>query len=108
MLHHHRPVNDAIRSAPSAGVGLTHRRLLMIALSSAGHQPMLSSNARYALSYDVKSHSDAAFGAEKRARPREFAATSDPELLPATISQWSIDDALERGNGVSAPSLRGR
>ena len=51
-LAHRGPDGEDVWSDPAAGVALGHRRLAIIDLSEAGHQPMVSSCGRMVLSYD--------------------------------------------------------
>ena len=57
-LRHRGPDDDGVWIDPEAGVSLIHRRLSIVDLSPAGHQPMISADGRYVISYNggVYSH----------------------------------------------------
>ena len=59
-LQHRGPDDDGIWIDPEAGVALAHRRLSIVDLSPAGHQPMVSADGRYVIIYngEVYSHED--------------------------------------------------
>ena len=49
----HRGPDDAGSWAdPESGIGLAHRRLSILDLSSSGHQPMFSFGGRYVIAFN--------------------------------------------------------
>jgi asparagine synthase (glutamine-hydrolysing) len=48
-LRHRGPHGAGVWTDPAAGVALAHRRLAVVDLSPAGHQPMTSSCGRWLL-----------------------------------------------------------
>ena len=50
-LAHRGPDDAGVWVEAAAGVALAHRRLSIIDLSADGHQPMLSANGRWAMTY---------------------------------------------------------
>ena len=52
QLRHRGPDDEGVWADPEVGVALGHRRLSIIDLSPAGHQPMVSRSGRYVLSYN--------------------------------------------------------
>ena len=51
-IAHRGPDDAGVWTDPSAGVCLSFRRLSIIDLSAAGHQPMVSSDGRYVLVFN--------------------------------------------------------
>jgi asparagine synthase (glutamine-hydrolysing) len=87
-----------------AGVALGHRRLSVVDLSSAGHQPMLSASGRCVLVFngEIYNHYElrADIGDEVIWR-----GTSDTETLLAAIEKWGCEETLKRCVGMFALSV---
>lgn len=85
-------------------VGLGHRRLAIIDLSPAGHQPMMSSDHRYVLSYNGEVYNHAELRAELEAAGYGFRSRSDSEVVLNSLAAWGVQ-ALSRLNGMFALAL---
>ena len=48
-IAHRGPDDDGVWQDTEAGIGFVHRRLSIVDLSPAGHQPMASSGGRYVI-----------------------------------------------------------
>ena len=92
-----------------AGVALVHRRLAIVDLSPAGHQPMTSSNGRWVLTFNGEIYNHAEIRAElelKGAVPDGgWRGRSDTETFLEAISCWGLEAALERSVGMFAFGL---
>jgi asparagine synthase (glutamine-hydrolysing) len=82
-------------------VGLGHRRLAIIDLSPAGHQPMLTPDGRYALVYNGEIYNFQELRAELEALGHGFHSRTDSEVLLHAYAEWGLE-ALERLNGMFA------
>ena len=106
-IAHRGPDSSGTWVDREAGIALGHRRLAILDLSAAGHQPMVSPSGRYVLSYngEVYDHADlrAALEAENRA-PR-WHGTSDTETLVAAFDAWGVPGTLARATGMWAFAL---
>src|SRR5207249_4381189 len=87
---------------PEVGVALGHRRLAVIDLSSAGHQPMVSTSGRFVLVYNGELYNTREIRTELEDSRERFRGHSDTELLLAAIDRWGIGTALGRTNGMFA------
>jgi len=84
---------------------LVHRRLSIIDLSAAGHQPMLSANERYVMSYNGEVYSFQPIAAELAARGHNFRGHSDTEVILESFALSGIEATLKRMIGMFAIAL---
>jgi len=82
-------------------VALGHRRLSIIDLSAAGHQPMVHPVTGVALCYNGEIFNHAELRTELEKRGHRFASTSDTEVLLHAWLEWGAD-CLPRLNGMFA------
>jgi asparagine synthase (glutamine-hydrolysing) len=86
-------------------LGLGHRRLAIIDLSPAGHQPMMTpghhDGGRYVLTYNGEIYNFMALRAELAAQGVQFRSRSDAEVLLHAYAHWGAK-VLDRLNGMFA------
>lgn len=88
------------------GIGLVHRRLAIVDLSAAGHQPMASGSGRYMLAYNGEVYNHQALRNElEQISPRQWLGHSDTETLLAAIEQWGLKLTLQKATGMFALAL---
>lgn len=105
-LTHRGPDDGGIWTDREAGIGFCHRRLAIIDVSAAGHQPMTSTSGRYVLTYNGEIYNHANIRTELDAEAeRAWCGHSDTETLLAAIERWGLAGALERSVGMFALSL---
>lgn len=85
-------------------VGFGHRRLAIIDLSPGGHQPMISADHRYVITYNGEIYNYREIRAELQAAGYWFRSQSDTEVMLHALAHWGLD-ALVRLNGMFALAL---
>jgi asparagine synthase (glutamine-hydrolysing) len=80
---------------------LGHRRLSIIDTSSAGHQPMLSTDGRFALTFNGEIYNYRELRLELIALGQQFHTDTDTEVLLAAFTEWGAE-CLPRLNGMFA------
>lgn len=85
-------------------VGIGHRRLAIIDLSPAGHQPMISADHRYVLSYNGEVYNYRELRTDLEAEGVWFRSNTDSEVVLYALAQWGTD-ALLKFNGMFAIAL---
>ena len=98
-LAHRGPDGDGVYHDGPLGLG--HRRLAIIDLSAAGHQPMLSSSGRFVLTYNGEIYNYQELRLELEALGHRFRSRTDSEVLLNAFVEWGIA-CLERLNGMFA------
>jgi asparagine synthase (glutamine-hydrolysing) len=104
-LEHRGPDDEGIWIDAEAGIGLGVRRLAVLDLSPHGHQPMISTDARYVLVYNGEIYNFRELRAELQGRGHRFRGGSDTEVVLASVLEWGVDGALRRANGMFAFGL---
>lgn len=103
-LHHRGPDDSGYRVYRDVGLGLAHRRLSIVDLSPAGHQPMRSAAGRYEIIFNGEIYNHLAIRRQLQAAGGEIAwrGHSDTETLLAAIEAWGVQSALRRSVGMFA------
>ena len=111
-IGHRGPDDEGIWADAEAGIGFAHRRLSIVDLSPAGHQPMASRDGRLVLNYNGEIYNHAALRAELEAQGRGPAADggqwrghSDTETLIECIAAWGLEPTLTKAAGMFAFAL---
>lgn len=103
-----RSINDLIAHRGPDGRGLFfadnfalgHRRLAILDMSSAGHQPMTYGD-RYAITFNGEIYNYLELKEELGASGYEFASRTDTEVILAAYDKWG-SDCVTRFNGMWA------
>ena len=85
-------------------VGMGHRRLAIIDLSPAGHQPMITADHRYVLSYNGEIYNYREIRSELEALGYWFRSQTDSEVVLNALAHWG-KDALIKFNGMFGLAL---
>ena len=101
-LRHRGPNSSGVWTDPAAGVAFAHRRLAVVDLSDAGHQPMMSSCGRWVLTFNGEIYNHAELREELRVLGRTFRGHSDSEVLVEAVATWGCETTLRRLSGMFA------
>jgi asparagine synthase (glutamine-hydrolysing) len=82
-------------------VGLGHRRLSIIDLSPAGHQPMQTTSGRFVLSYNGEIYNFQELRIELESLGHQFRSRTDSEVVLNAWQEWG-PDCVTRFNGMFA------
>lgn len=92
-------------------IGLGHRRLSIVDLSSGGHQPMQSHSGRYVIAFNGEVYnykdlqerlSSTLLHSSESKESLRWRGHSDTEVLLAGFDIWGIQGTLERATGMFA------
>jgi asparagine synthase (glutamine-hydrolysing) len=86
-------------------VGLGFRRLSIIDVSAAGHQPMCNEDGTNWIVYNGEFYDSDSYVEELRARGHRFRSDSDTEVILHLYEEHGIEGTLERMNGMFAFAL---
>jgi asparagine synthase (glutamine-hydrolysing) len=104
----HRGPDDSGQFIDSAsGLILSFRRLAILDLTEAGHQPMESVSGRYVIIYNGEIYNYAAVRdeLERLGAAPQWRGHSDTEVILAAIEQWGLEAAVSRFIGMFAIAL---
>ncbi|MCK1519568.1 MULTISPECIES: asparagine synthase (glutamine-hydrolyzing) [unclassified Bradyrhizobium] len=104
-LEHRGPDDHGIWVDPEAGVALVHRRLSIVDLSPAGHQPMHSADGRYVIVYNGEVYSHLPIRAEIEATGHRFRGHSDTEVMLESFARYGIRATADRLIGMFAIAI---
>ena len=106
-LAHRGPDDAGVWCDSPAGLALAHRRLAILDLSAAGHQPMPSATGRYVIAFngEIYNHLDLRRELEAVGAAPPWRGHSDTETLLAAIEAWGLEPALQRCSGMFALAL---
>jgi asparagine synthase (glutamine-hydrolysing) len=104
-LRHRGPDDSGAFVDPAAGIALGFRRLSILDLTAAGHQPMVSDCGRFIIVFNGEVYNHGALRTELKRLGHRFRGHSDTEVLLEAISAWGLRAGLERLNGMFAFGL---
>ncbi|GAB4478116.1 MAG: amidotransferase 1, exosortase A system-associated [Anaerolineae bacterium] len=88
----HRGPDDAgVYLTPDGRVGLANRRLSIIDLSAAGHQPMSNEDGSIWIAYNGEVYNYQAYRAELEAAGHRFASNTDTEVILHLYEEYGHD-----------------
>jgi asparagine synthase (glutamine-hydrolysing) len=104
-IGHRGPDSAGIWMDEKAGIGLSHRRLSILDLSPAGHQPMVSSSGRYVLVFNGEIYNHVDLRSELNSGVAGWRGHSDTETLLEGFEVWGPEITLKKTIGMFALAL---
>jgi asparagine synthase (glutamine-hydrolysing) len=103
-LTHRGPDDSGVWVDEEVGIGLGHRRLSILDLSPAGHQPMISHCGRFVTVFngEIYNYLDIRGELEASGAAPTWRGHSDTEVMLAAIARWGMRATLERMTGMFA------
>lgn len=101
-MPHRGPDDDGTWCDPVAGLALGFRRLSIIDLSPAGHQPMISGSGQSVLTYNGEIYNAESLRPTLAERQISFRGHSDSEILLEYAQAFGFEAALEKLVGMFA------
>ncbi|MDN3548750.1 asparagine synthase (glutamine-hydrolyzing) [Mucilaginibacter aquaedulcis] len=107
MLQHGGPDDEGVFLDDRGHLGLGHRRLSIIDLSSKGHQPMADNLHQFWITFNGEIYNYPELRNELLKLGAVFRSGTDTEIILAAFSQWGVD-AFARLRGMFAFALYDR
>lgn len=102
-ISHRGPDDSGFWYSKSDGIYLAHRRLSILDISSAGHQPMTSKSSRFTVVFngEIYNHLDL----RKKLSNKLWRSHSDTETLLECFEEWGIKKTFVAISGMFAIAL---
>lgn len=103
-LAHRGPDGRGEWADEKQGIALAHRRLSIVDVSAAGHQPMISPSGRWVIAYngEIYNHLEIRRDLESGNRAPRWRGHSDTETLLSAFDAWGIAQTVEKAVGMFA------
>jgi asparagine synthase (glutamine-hydrolysing) len=103
-ISHRGPDDSGVWTDERSQIALSFRRLSILDLTAAGHQPMCSPNDQYVIVFngEIYNHKDILRELQAKDRNLKLRGHSDTEVLAAGFEQWGVAQTLRRCVGMFA------
>ena len=107
QIIHRGPDDSGVWTDANAGLALGHRRLAIVDLSAAGHQPMQSACERFVIAFngEIYNHLELRKQLDQSPVAPVWRGRADTETLLAAFAAWGLERTLEAANGMFAIAL---
>src|SRR5258706_15280772 len=106
-LRHRGPDDQGIWRSADGRVGFGHRRLSIIDLSPAGHQPMHDASGALTIAFNGEIYNLIELRKELESQGHRFRTATDTEVILASYRQWGLR-FVQHLNGMFAIALHDR
>ena len=105
-ISHRGPDSSGVWLSDDETIGMSHRRLAIVDLSDAGHQPMLSKSGQLVLSFngEIYNHPEIR-NLIDREKHIEWRGYSDTETLIEAFELWGLESTLKKIKGMFSFAL---
>ena len=104
-IYRRGPDMGAVWTDEAAGIAQGFRRLAIIDLSEAGHQPMHSADGRFVITYNGEIYNYQDLAEDLAARGHQFRGHSDTEVMLELFARDGVEKTLPRLIGMFAIAL---
>ena len=104
-LRHRGPDAGGSWQNSASGIAFGHRRLAIVDLSPSGHQPMLTADRRFAITYNGEVYNAHAIRQKLEGLGYQFRGHSDTEVILAACDVFGVQRALPMLAGMFAFGL---
>lgn len=106
-LHHRGPDDGGVWVDQVGGIAFAHRRLSVLDLSPAGHQPMHSGSGRWTIVFngEVYNHLELREQLTRSGMDPKWRGHSDTETILSCVEAWGVQETLRRCTGMFALAL---
>lgn len=103
-MQHGGPDDAGVYMNDESHLALGHRRLSLIDLSEAGHQPMFSKDNNLVIIFNGEMYNYLTLKAQLTLLGHQFISHSDTEVIIAAYHHWGVD-CFEKFNGMFALAI---
>lgn len=109
-IRHRGPDDSGVWLDEAAHIALGHRRLSIVDLSPAGHQPMVSNSGGLIIAFngEIYNFRELRDRLESEGHVSEWRGHSDTEVLLAGFEAWGVHETLLQATGMFAFALWNR
>jgi asparagine synthase (glutamine-hydrolysing) len=105
LIIHRGPDDEGYWIGGQGRAGLGFRRLSILDLSPAGHQPMTSAHGRFTCVFNGEIYNFASMRQSLESLGYRFRGHSDTEIILAGFEVWGVPATLARSNGMFALAI---